>query len=66
MVAVAVYNEHRKGRCGKRLALWVKETQMRNRHRPGWRFLLFTMIVTVKGPICNVIRMASPPFRGCD
>ena len=36
---------------------------MRNRHRPGWRFLRFTMIVTVKAPICNVIRMASPPFR---
>ena len=27
-----------------------------------WRFLLFTMTVTVKGPICTVIRMASPPF----
>ena len=24
------------------------------------------MIVTVKGPICSVIRMASPPFGGCD
>ena len=36
-----------------------------NRHLAEWRFLLFTMIVTVKGPICNVIRMASPPFRGC-
>ena len=37
---------------------------MRNRHLPGWRFLLFTMIVTVKGPICNVIRMCLTPFQG--
>ena len=35
----------------------------RNRHRAGWRFLRFTMIVTVKGPICSVIRMSSTPFR---
>ncbi len=42
----------------------------RNRHRAGWRFLRFTMIVTVYGPICSVIRimphllseeLASPP-----
>ena len=39
---------------------------LRNRHLAEWRFLLFTMIVTVKGPICNVIRMASPPSGGCD
>ena len=38
---------------------------LRNRHLAEWRFLLFTMIVTVKGPICNVIRMASPPSGGC-
>ena len=30
---------------------------MRNRHRAGWRFLLFTVIVTVYRPIWNVIRM---------
>ena len=34
-----------------------------NRHLPEWRFLLFTMIVTVKAPICNVIRISSTPFR---
>nr|DAU57071.1 MAG TPA: hypothetical protein [Caudoviricetes sp.] len=28
-----------------------------------WRFLLFTMIVTVKAPICNVIRMSLTPLR---
>ena len=27
-----------------------------------WRFLLFTIIVTVKSPIWNVIRIVSPPF----
>ena len=37
----------------------------KNRHRAGWRFLRFTMIVTVNAPICNVIRMASPPPWGC-
>lgn len=36
-----------------------------NRHRAGWRFpRFFTMIVTVNGPTCNVIRMASPPSGG--
>ena len=35
----------------------------RNRHRPGWRFLRFTTMVTVKAPICNVIRMAPTSFR---
>ena len=35
----------------------------RNRHLPGWRFLRFTMIVTVKAPICKVIRMSLTPFR---
>ncbi len=43
--------------------LCVMRKHHRNRHRSGWRFLLFTMIVTVNGPICNVIRTASPPFR---
>lgn len=37
----------------------------KNRHLPGWRFLLFTMIVTVNRPMCNVIRIASPPFGWC-
>ena len=36
---------------------------MRNRHRAGWRFLRFTTIVTVKAPICKVIRMSLTPFR---
>ena len=38
----------------------------RNRHLPGWRFLRFTMIVTVNCPICNVIRIYTPPFEGCS
>lgn len=29
-----------------------------------WRFLLFTMIVTVNCPMWNVIRIANTPFRG--
>nr|DAW87948.1 MAG TPA: hypothetical protein [Bacteriophage sp.] len=37
----------------------------RNRHLAEWRFLLFTIIVTVNRPICSVIRMASPPFGRC-
>ena len=41
--------------------VWLKF--YRNRHRAGWRFLRFTIIVTVKGPICNVIRMSPTPFR---
>ena len=35
-----------------------------NRHLAEWRFLLFTIIVTVKEPICKVIRMVSPPSPG--
>ncbi len=35
-----------------------------NRHLAEWRFLLFTMIVTVKGPTCNVIRIGLTPFGG--
>ena len=51
-------------RCDKRLALTkVLVNQKRNRHRAGWRFLRFTMIVTVNGPICKVIRMRLTPFR---
>ena len=34
-----------------------------NRHLPEWRFSrLFTMIVTVYGPICNVIRIGFTSF----
>nr|DAI95289.1 MAG TPA: hypothetical protein [Bacteriophage sp.] len=35
----------------------------RNRHLAEWRFLLFTIIVTVNRPICSVIRMGLTPFR---
>jgi len=42
----------------KGILLYVK----RSRHLAEWRFLLFTIIVTVNRPICNVIRMSSPPF----
>ena len=38
-------------------------SELRNRHLAEWRFLLFTIIVTVKAPICNVIRISSTPFR---
>ena len=40
-------------------------SELRNRHLAEWRFLLFTIIVTVKEPICKVIRMVSPPFGWC-
>ena len=36
---------------------WTDKRPPRNRHLPEWRFLLFTIIVTVKAPICNVIRI---------
>ena len=37
-----------------------------NRHLAEWRFSrFFIMIVTVKEPICKVIRMVSPPFGWC-
>ena len=36
----------------------------RNRHLEEWRFLLFTIIVTVNRPICNVIRISNTPFAG--
>ena len=39
---------------------------MRNRHLAEWRFSrFFIIIVTVKEPICKVIRMVSPPFGWC-
>ena len=40
-------------------------SELRNRHLAEWRFLLFTMIVTVNRPRCSVIRMVSPPFGWC-
>ena len=36
----------------------------RNRHFAEWRFLLFTIIVNVKLPIWNVIRMWLHPLSG--
>ena len=58
------YNGHIKGRCDKRLTptLTVHSKATKDRHLAEWRSLLFTMIVTVNRPICNVIRIASPPF----
>ena len=39
---------------------------LENRHRAGWRFSrFFIIIVTVKEPICKVIRKVSPPFGWC-
>ena len=35
----------------------------RNRHFAEWRFLLFTIIVTVNRPICNVIRIGVTSSR---
>ena len=40
------YNQNIKGRCDKRLAPY-RFVFIRNRHLPGWRFLLFTVIVIV-------------------
>ena len=43
----------------------VEKTQ-ENRHLAEWRFSrFFIIIVTVKEPICKVIRMVSPPFGWC-
>ena len=41
----------------------IIEKKRENRHLPEWLFLRFTMIVTVKAPICKVIRMSLTPFR---
>ena len=42
------------------------QAKARNRHLAEWRFLRFLMmIVTVKLPMCIVIRMVSPPFGKC-
>ena len=43
----------------------VEKTQ-ENRHLAEWRFSrFFIIIVTVKEPICKVIRMVSPPSGWC-
>ena len=46
---------------------WYQD-KPRNRHFAEWRFLRFTMIVTVNAPICNVIRISltssTEVFRG--
>ena len=42
------------------------QAKARNRHLAEWRFLRFLMmIVTVKLPMCIVIRMVSPPLGKC-
>ena len=60
------YNGHIKGRCDKRLTptLTVHSKATKDRHLAEWRSLLFTMIVTVNRPICNVIRISNTPFAG--
>lgn len=52
-------------RCGKRLALEVNYGSIRNRHLAEWRFLLFTLTVTVQNRTwkVNVIGMTITPFR---
>ena len=49
------------------LALVFKESQMRNRHSDQWRFLLFTLIVTVQRRTwkVNVIGICLTPSQGC-
>ena len=63
------YNEYEKSTADKRLAR-VKQFYIlyRNRHLAEWRFLLFTVIVMVKLPICTVkvIGICSPPLRRCS
>ena len=41
----------------------INYLSLNNRHWAEWRLLLFTMIVTVKRPICKVIRMLVTSFR---
>ena len=65
------YNNNRKGYCDKRLTPFYEVNNLgnpKNRHLPGWRFLLFTVIVTVSPKTwkVNVIGIASPPFGKCD
>ena len=61
---VPAYSIGIKKHCDKRIALcsWLKV--INNRHLAEWRLLLFTIIVTVYLPICNVIRISFIPFRG--
>ena len=61
----SAYNNSRKGAATSGWPDLVL-VQSKNRHRAGWRFLRFLMmIVTVKLPMCIVIRMVSPPFGKC-
>ncbi len=56
------------GHCRLRYSpRWLK-FRNRNRHRPGWRFLPFILIVTVYPKICNVsvIGMCLTSFRRID
>ena len=56
-----------KSRRGKRVALTYREIisgSLRNRHLAKWRFLRFTVAVTVNYPICRVIRIYVHPFSG--
>ncbi len=58
------YNKGRKRHCDKRLASFRYKFKfyLNDRHL-HWRSLLFTIIVTVYLPICNVIRISLTPFR---
>ncbi len=61
-------DEYNKDRKGAATSGWpdLGLVHSKNRHRAGWRFLRFLMmIVTVKLPMCIVIRMVSPPFGKC-
>ena len=57
------YNIGRKGAATSGWPYSVRFLCGRNRHRAGWRFLRFTTMVTVYGPMCNVIRMSLTPSR---
>ena len=58
------YNKHIKWRCDKRLAPY-RIVFIRNRHRPGWRFLLFMINCNISFRNVRVIvsRIRSTPFR---
>ena len=57
------YNTSGKGAATSGWPDQESNSMARNRHRAGWRFLRFTTMVTVYGPMCNVIRMSLTPFR---
>ena len=57
------YNIGRKGAATSGWPDQESNSMARNRHRAGWRFLRFTTMVTVSGPMCNVIRMSLTPSR---